>query len=348
MLQRVLVPLDGSPLAESALPVAARIARVGGGQVILFRVYQLSPNTSLPEAVVSAYDSDEREASGYLDAIAARSEFAGIMVEQHVFGGETAMSILNATVEYKADLVVMTSHGRSGLTRWVMGSVAEHVVRHALVPVFVLRGPGGNVVQPKRVCGADWRVLVTLDGSELAESAIEPARLLLDALRAYEGGELLLLRLVKPLGVTDDETAASTALSHVSLEEMHTYVLHYAAEYMAKIARATQARAEDVPVRWAVAEARNVAEGIMRDADAPARLEWHAADGSPHPLTQDREPGVSFIAMATHGHGGLQRWTLGSVAEHTLEATALPLLLVRPEQPEEPKGPIELVDVTRA
>jgi len=343
MFRRVLVPLDGSPLAEYALPTASRIARMSGGSLILFRVYQVSPSVYVPELVMSAYTTDEEAADVYLKSVARRGELAGIPIETHAFAGETALTILDAANEYQADLIIMTSHGRSGVTRWVLGSVAEHVVRHALQPVLVLRGTAETVAQPQRVCGGPWRALVTLDGSDVSESAIGAALRLLNGLRAYEDGELLLLRLLKPSSAPATSPGAEDEASRL-LTETHRLIDTYARQSMAKAAATLQASAGAVSVRWGVAEAQDYADGIIRYANAPAEVTWFAHDGTEQRITQDRQPGVSFIAMATHGRAGIQRWTLGSVAEHVLEGTNLPLLLVHPEEPAVQAAPLERVE----
>jgi len=127
MLQRILVPLDGSARAEYALPVAARLAHATGGTLILLQVYQVMPS----EFVLSDYTAEAAQATAYLAQVAARPELAGITVERITLAGAVARTILDAVLEYQADTLVLCSHGRSGPTRWALGSLAEKVARHA-------------------------------------------------------------------------------------------------------------------------------------------------------------------------------------------------------------------------
>jgi nucleotide-binding universal stress UspA family protein len=145
MFASLLVPLDGSAHAERALPIAARIARASASHILLVRAV----------AVPAIYDGvmyngealrgqllhDETErARDYLGEIARSSPLAGLPVESIAELGSPADVILDVAAARRAELIVMMSHGRTGLGRWVLGSVSEHVVHHASAPVLVLRG----------------------------------------------------------------------------------------------------------------------------------------------------------------------------------------------------------------
>jgi nucleotide-binding universal stress UspA family protein len=146
-LDTILVPLDGSTLAESALPVAVDLARTADAHVILLRaaVAHTYPGHDPVEAQLSVV----READTYLADVAARMRALGARnVTCSSWYGEAASAIIEAAAFNHADLIVMTTHGRTGLGRLVMGSVAESVLRGTTTPILVLRETGASVHVP--------------------------------------------------------------------------------------------------------------------------------------------------------------------------------------------------------
>jgi len=143
MFQRILVPLDGSTRAESAVPVAARLAQASGGSVILLYVAAppVSPGKfSVSEEYPKAGTYEELvQATEYLKTLAQTSALSGITTEIQALVGAVAPEILSATQSLHADLIVMWSHGDTGFKRWALGSVAHKLVPHSPVPVLVLR-----------------------------------------------------------------------------------------------------------------------------------------------------------------------------------------------------------------
>jgi nucleotide-binding universal stress UspA family protein len=197
---------------------------------------------------------------------------------------------------------VLATHGRSGLGRWLYGSVADHVLRHAPVPVLLISA-GCAPAWPESGPG---RILVPLDGSALAEAALAPAAALAGILRA----RLLLLRAVVPPVAT--ETAYATG---------HPYATGQPYAYWdpAEALEATRSYLE--PLAGGLRE-----RGLTVDVEA--------AEGPPAAAIASSawERGAGLIAMATHGRSGVGRLVLGSVATTTLHLAAVPLLLVRPGQ----------------
>ena len=143
-VKTILVPLDGSTLAEAALTTAVDLAREQGAKLVLLRAAEARTLVGDPtEAQVSAV----REAEEYLTAARARVVRAGVGdVEVSVWYGPPAEAIVEAARYRHADLVVMSSHGRSGLGRLVLGSVAESVLRASSVPILLIR-PGAAPVE---------------------------------------------------------------------------------------------------------------------------------------------------------------------------------------------------------
>ncbi len=143
----ILVPLDGSELAERALPYAQQLARELGSRLILLRVINgldlagsLGFSGFLPAEVFDAALQDEqRAAAEYLQGVAERIRAVGLAAEWVLKTGDPAGEIVEYEREGKASLVVMSTHGRSGLSRWVYGSVADRVLRGGAVPVLLIR-----------------------------------------------------------------------------------------------------------------------------------------------------------------------------------------------------------------
>ncbi len=150
MFQRIVVPLDGSKLAEAALPAAEELARLMRAPVLLLRVvdftrleqygpYGLALEYASVEPVLAA---ERAEAVRYLEDVQRQLSTKGLSVTFAVRSGPVARELVAAT--QSGDVVVMASHGRGGLSRWLLGSVAEDVVRHAPVPVMIIRAGAAN------------------------------------------------------------------------------------------------------------------------------------------------------------------------------------------------------------
>ncbi len=327
MLQRILVPLDGSTRAEYALTVAAHLARTTGGTLILLQVYQVMPS----EFVLSDYATEAASATAYLAQVAAWHELVGITVERVTLAGDVARTILDTVLEYQADTIVLCSHGRSGPTRWALGSVAEKVARHAPIPVLVLRQQGDVFLGRRTETERPLRGLVALDGSSFAEAALAPAAQMILALAAPAVGALHLVQVVQPSTPFDDEQYKRKA--HIdSLRSLQEQALRDAQDYLRTVAervRTGDLAGLKLPVTWSVVIAKDVAATLIQLAEGGAAPLIQLAEGG-EDAAESIKADTVLIALASHGRGGVQRWALGSVAERVLEATRIPLLIVRP------------------
>jgi nucleotide-binding universal stress UspA family protein len=325
MFKRILVPVDGSTRAERAIPVASRLAQAAGGSVVLVRVATI-PVTYSPYLASSTYAAEAIEeelnnVESYLNNLANSEALAGIETDTKALFGATAPAILSVADSYNVDLIVMTSQGKTGMKRWVLGSVAQKIARYSPMPVLVLHESGPLPVGPHRD-GRLLRALVTLDGSVLAKAALEPAALLVAALSAPAQGALHLIRVVKP--PTPEELQA--AGDQESIERLKENMLHRAKTYLNSIAgqlREGPLAALNLSITWSVAVDDDVAHAIIRMAENGEDAEGAGVFGR-----------CDLIAMATHGRGGLHHWVLGSVTERVLGATKFPILIVRPEAAE--------------
>jgi nucleotide-binding universal stress UspA family protein len=264
-------------------------------------------------------DTSREDALAYLRDITQRPEVQGLPAITEVLTGSVAEAVLSAAREHHADLIVMSSHGRGGLTRWVLGSAAQKIARHASIPVLILRDESPALLAPTAE-SAPHHVLVPLDGSALAEAALQPA---VEFVAALDGPATVRLLRVISLPVVHTfpgqfppiEDIEATARDEVRRD---TY------SYLAIVAdrlRAMAPAGHTVTVETAVVFAVDVASAIVEIAEGRGETLYHAA-GVP----------ATLIAMATHGRGGLARWAMGSITERVLQGTTRPTLVVRPHE----------------
>jgi nucleotide-binding universal stress UspA family protein len=347
-MKRILVPLDGSPLAERALGVAAGLARSTEVTLILVQALTLPVEYGspfMPQVVPFSIGERAPRAEAYLTRLASLPMLSGLPIETAVLSEAPALSILNAVKDYRADMIVMTSHGRTGMSHWVFGSVAEHVAREATVPVLVLRehelpfwAEGAEQAGMLKTVGQagtfpSLRVLVPLDGSPLAETVLEPAADC--AVSLARGAELA-------TGIPKD---AIGCLMHfvlilqpldAMLEHMPgALVLTGAETYLKRVADRLVSAHPGLAASWEVVEGTDVADTLVRIVEGK-----EPAEGQKVLLTSDTSgptPGrgepreYDLVAMATHGRTGILRWVWGSVTERVVRQTHAPLLIVRPE-----------------
>ncbi len=331
MFRRILVPLDGSTRAEQAIPIAARIARASGGAVMLLHVLTtprefgpyLRPSALQQEAI----DAAIADATTYLSQAAQAYDLAGVETKVALLSGSEAVTILDTAKEQQSNLIIIASHGATGFKRWALGSVAQQVVRSSPVPVLVLRDKGTipsssypDKTRPLHTVAA----VVALDGSQLAEAAILPAANLVAALAAPAPGSLHLTRVVQRPSVDDmlygRERMDLQQRAQASSEAM---------DYLRKLTddlRAGVGVDLNLAITWSIA------------LDSDITLDTNVADALIKVAEQGRVDGgtcifggCDLLALATHGRSGLQRWARGSVTDHLLGRTRLPLLIVRPQ-----------------
>lgn len=140
-MKKIIVPLDGSVLAETAIPHAKELARRFEADLIL--VWVLHPMVVMSDFGGHSYEQlislEEQEARSYLTAKEIELRKLGLSVQSKIMEGQAAQAIIDLTCQEQADLIVMSTHGRSGLGRWVHGSVATKVLQQAPCPIFLVR-----------------------------------------------------------------------------------------------------------------------------------------------------------------------------------------------------------------
>ena len=289
MLPRnLLVPLDGSDLAEAALPIARLVAETSAAEVTLVRVV---PPGSEP--------GSSRWPAEYLHECAAQQHAAGVTAHTTMRLGEPAEEILALAREIPADLIVMATHGRSGLDRVLLGSVAEQVIRRSRIPVILLR-PNQHPVVGLR------RLLVPVDGSSGGAVALATAVPLARASHA----KLVLVRATVPLPLWLYEPTLRVDTGPL-IDPMWDEDARKAAEIYAG------ALADRLARTGLVAEGRGV-------SGQPGAVIVSVAD----------EIDADLIVMSTHGRGLPLRAILGSVADEVVRRSRRPVLLIHRPSPD--------------
>jgi nucleotide-binding universal stress UspA family protein len=296
----VVVPLDGSENAEQALPYARALAQRSGGSLLLVSVVDIPVEFgawSMASAGMYGVELDkwQQESHSYLQRIAGEQ---GVTTSTVVRVGAAAAEIHTAADGAENAVIVTTSHGRTGLSRLFMGSVASKLVRESKCPIMVVR----IMEQPAEVAPAFDRVLVPLDGSPFSEEGLERA------VDVFGGGLTMhLLRVVEiptipAAGLAD----GGLALNYGLIDEYMDATREDAGTYLAAMSQKLTGEGHTVTVE--------VRQGIVADEVQKAAAEQQS----------------DVIAMATHGRGGLGRIFLGSVAQRVLQEADRPLLLTKP------------------
>ncbi len=308
MYRHILVPLDGSTLAEAALPPAIFLAKTLGAQLTLLHLVESNAAGTVHG---DRHLTDAAEADAYLRELAARPACAGLAIDCHVHTEPTdrvVAGIVEHEGELAPDLVVMCSHGRGGLRKLLFGSIAQRVIASGATPVVLAK--------PRP--GAEWEpytcreLLVPLDGNPAHEGGLTTAERLAVALSA----RLRLLSVVRGEADLSGRHAVtgrflpgtSRALAQLDSEERLRYL-------------------QGVTGRLRAARPELDVSSEVRRGEPAETIVTEAAGG-----------GADLIVLATHGKAGSQAFWAGSIAALVLEKTALPVLLVPAGKPESAAG----------
>lgn len=296
MYRQIMVPLDGSKFAETALPLALTLSRKTGAPLHLVTVIEPVPAFAYEDWSTAAEEWTREYLAKLTEEVASR---AGGAVTSEVLTGHVVDALQAEAGKKDADLVVMASHGRGAVSRVWLGSVADRFVRNTDRPVLLVK-PDEDDHPALDAPAAFDSLLVPLDGSELSESALA---------HATEFGELFgsAYHLTRVVAYPVD--LASPYLPHTA--QMNQAVLDEAKERAAEYleAHAERMRKRGLRVTTSITVDAQAGHGILLEADAVE---------------------CNGIAMATHGRKGLTRALLGSTADKVLRGTHLPLLLYRP------------------
>lgn len=301
MLQSFLVPLDGSEFSERTLPLAHGLAKATGASLHLAHVHvSHAPDHFLSNTQfhfegldLSEYEARHRdEERAYLTEMEGRLD--GAPVDSALLEGGVAEQIATHAADVGADMVLMTTHGHTGVSRMWLGSVADALIRQTALPILVIH-PGEVGTVPKDQLTFK-HIMVPLDGSELAASILPSATELAQA----TGARLTLVHVVS-------STAVLGARIFPLMPDDITPAMEKAHDHLETVADELRAQGLDVAVH-------------VQEHEAPARAI----------CALGKSLDADLIALATHGYGGLKRALLGSVADKVLRGSALPLLVQRP------------------
>jgi len=293
MYSSILLPLDGSSFAEAALPVALSLSHRTGAALRLVSVVAYFP-TSDP---YGWQDTLREQAVDYLlETAASIREKAGGEVTTSAMAGHVA-TVLQEETEH-ADIVVMATHGRGGLSRAWLGSVADHCVRHGKHPVLLVRPGDHGTPAPSR----EWtvkRMLLPMDGSDVSEAILQHAV----ELGSLYGAAFHLTRIVpssKQFNSPYPPHMIQANRDRIEKEEEEAMV------YLRS--HGDRLRSQGLTVEEKVVTGAQPAHGILTEAEASS---------------------CDFIAISAHGRGPLARAVLGSTSDKVVRGTHLPLLLFR-------------------
>ena len=298
MFGRMLIPLDGSKTAEDVLPYARRLAADARVAVELLGVVEMAEIAEDIASNQAAYAGAlvreaVRNSTEYLEKLA--QTFHNGKVRCNVHQGRPEVIIIAAASADRATLIAMATHGRSGVTRWLLGSVTEKVLRGTVNPLLVVRAPGNSKTDGEAALRS---VIVPLDGSDVAETILSPVAALAKALDL----QVLLIRVyglpLPTYGGDDYYVPDYLELKDQIRDEAEGYLN----------SRANLLRAQGV------AEVSTVV------------IEGSAADAI---IDLARKTPDNLVALSPHGRSGLQRWVLGSVTEKVVRHCQDPVLIVR-------------------
>lgn len=299
MYTRILIPLDGSKTAEQVLPYARTLANKLKVPLELMGVIDIAEFAAHISAEKARYleriiEQGERSSLEYLKGVAKK--FPGLTVNCTVEKGTAAENIIDKAAADKGTLITMATHGRSGINRFVLGSVAEKVLRATNNPLLLVRAADGAAP------GEEARltsVIVPLDGSELAESVLPAVTELAKKL----GLEIVLFRAFNiPYGVY----AGADGYYAMNFDQLIADIKDEATAYLEK-------KTEEIKGKGFEKISFLVKEGLSADEI----------------ISIGRQTPDNLIAMCTHGRSGVKRWVLGSVTETVVRHCGDPVLVIR-------------------
>jgi nucleotide-binding universal stress UspA family protein len=293
MYRRILVPLDGSPVAEQVLPYARYLA--GKLKIPLLGVVDVVGMTGSMEASnarnLDAFIAENvHRSKAYLEKIS--KTFTGVASSHMVMKGKPEEVVIENAASYGDTLIAMATHGRSGVDLWLLGSVAEKVLRGATNPLFLVRATKDGKSEGEKIIK---RVIVPLDGSPLAEKVLPHVTALAKEM-AFETVLLRAYNLRQVISTFEDYVPDWDLLESQAREESTGYL--------------------DGKVRELKGQGLSEVSSCVSEKQAAQEIIDLAAEPN------------SLIAMCSHGRSGLKRWVLGSVTEKVARHSNSPVLVI--------------------
>lgn len=297
MYTNLLVPLDTSSTAEQVLPYLRHLASpqttihlVSVVEPHLYAYAMAAQERVVQEKLQAVIKNDMEQ---YLEQIQEHLQNQGYQVERWLAAGDAAQTIADVASKVNADLIAMTTHGRTGLARWALGSVADRVIHSAQQPIFLVRT---NETPPLRY--EIQQILVPLDGSQIAEEALADAK----TLATETNAALSIVRVLEPLSDWQKEVLAEQGYQEAAIEQ--------------------ERRAE-------ASSYLNTISAQLNAAHITTTCELFSGQASEAILHILNRVPIDLVVMSTHGLSGYSRWVYGSVAGKVLHSAPCPLLLRR-------------------
>ena len=283
MWKKILVPLDGSDLAELALPYAQELADAFNSELTLLYVGEASEKEYL-----HMYEL-------YLEKMAVQTKKLVKRVSPVVISGKPVEGIVKYTEKNDIRLIVMASHGSSGIVPWAKGGIASKVIEAVGVPLLLIKGTKKRQTKEKHLIN---RILLPLDGSEAGEAAITRVKELKSRLEA----EVILLEVV----TEGRHIRTFGGLDHILYPEQEIETFKKEAKaYLDKVYKR------------------------LRRSKGELKVEIRTGEVDKEILNYAKKKKVSLIAIASHGHSGMTKWVFGSTAQKIIEDSPVPVLVVK-------------------
>lgn len=290
MYKRILVPLDGSKLAELALPYVEELAGVFNSEVVLIGIFE--PGESQYSHMYQLYIEKMAEAvRNRIKKVGSR-----VIVRPVVLDGRPAEGIIDYAEKNDVSLIIMVSHGRSGIMSWTLGSVANKVLQRTGTPILLIRAKASQLEAGAQ--GLFNRILVPLDGSDVGEVVLPHVRQLTEKLES----EVILLQVVAP----GQHVHTVGGLDYVRFAEQQIESMKAEAkEYLDKVSKRLAGT-----------------KGIMRS-------EVRVGDTAHEIIKFADEANIRLVTISSHGRSGIRQWISGSITHKILHAGNTPILLVK-------------------
>ncbi|MEA3398056.1 MAG: universal stress protein [Chloroflexota bacterium] len=296
MFDHILVPLDGSPLAECVLPHTVALARAFGARVTLLQVSERVHTADQTRSIDPlGWHIRKAEAGTYLDGLATRLQEAGLRAEKALLEGRVAERIIGFARDQNVGLILLSSHGQSGLSEWNVSGIVQKIILRAYMPTMIVRA-----YQPvtSDLKGLHYRrLLVPLDGSQRAECVLPLAT----TLARFHGSQLLLVHAVhRPeMPRRAHPTQEDVDLANRIIERNRLEATRYLKQLRCQL---------DVDVRTHLFISDNAAATL-------------------HDLVEQAD--VDLVVLSAHGYSGGHKWPYGSMSLNFIAYGTTPLLIVQ-------------------
>jgi len=305
MYKKMLVPLDGSELAEAALPYAKELAERLNLDLTLLNICE--PHKSESRVMCQAYiEHAVLKIRGQSKGTPIKTGVKPINVEGQVISGNPAEEIINYANKNNIDLILIAAHDRSEFKRWIMGSVADKVLRTSRVPIWLVRA-----AIPEGIVHDDWfkrTMLVLLDGSSLAEKVLPHVETIAKQ-RGAEQTKVVLLRVFEEPSINADYPQAIMNLTwEEHVRRIREHFKNEAEQYLMGV------------------QERLIAKGLNVSSEV------HLGNPVDKIIDYTNKIHPNLIVMASHG-SGISRWEYGNIADKILHGVSSPILLVRVKLP---------------